>query len=154
MNKTVKEKFWKAERGKEIFKRLFDLDKLSIDDAFVLVITNSEEWIYYGLKYLYDFIEQHHKRNVYILLSSKQYADSFSKSGGIVKICTSYEMESLAAYLKMFQENDLPETRMVFLTPKDRYGLSAKELLGKGEFTLEEYIAVSLYQLKGLKGEA
>lgn len=140
-----------AECGKNLFKRWFDFSCLSVNDAFILVLTENKECIHYGIKYLSDFIELYHKRNTYVFLSKTEYIDFFLKAGGIVKICDESEMKSLSAYFDVFQRKTVPDNRIVFLTEKDGYGLFVEDLLKKKEFTLEEYVAISLYQLNEIK---
>lgn len=116
-----------------------------------MVLTNDEECINYGLKYLKDFIELYNKRDVYVLLSNVSYAEAFSNEGGKVKICSKDELQSLAAYLDMFRRKEVRETRIIFLTEKDGYGIFVEELLKRKEFSLEEYVAISLYQLDKIR---
>lgn len=140
-----------VEYGKKIFKRLFDFSSLSINDAFILVLTENKECITYGIKYLSDFIDLHHKRNAYVFLNKMEYKDLFSKAGGIVKVCKENELKFLSAYFDVFQRKTVSDNRIVFLKEKDGYGIFVEDLLKKKEFTLEEYVAISLYQLNEIK---
>lgn len=154
MDVDFKKRFQQANQGKKLFFQKFEVEKLSINDTFLLVLTDNSDCIYYGVKYLPDFIEFHNKRNVYVLLSDLQYENSFSKAGGIVKKCKYEEMQTLYFYLNVFHKKNRIDTRIIFLTEKNGYGLAIEELLKKEEFTLEEYIAISLYYLKELKKES
>lgn len=153
MDKDFKKRIQQANQGKELFFQKFKNNKLNIGDTFLLVLTDNSDCIYYGIKYLPDFVQLHHKRNVYVLLNDMQYEKSFSSAGGIVKICRYDEMVCLASYFNVFHTKNRMDTRIIFLTEKDGYGLAVEELLREREFTLEEYVAVSLYYLKKLKSE-
>lgn len=151
MNETeFKTRLCQAEQGKKLFKQIFDVDKLSLRDTFILVLTDQQECIHYGAKYLPEFIE-YYKRNVYVFLSDIQYRDLFLEAGGNVKVCNDEELENLAAYFNVFRRNDAFDVKIVFLTEKDIYGSSVNVLLERKEFSVEEYIVISLYQLKILK---
>ncbi len=149
--KKFEERLQQAARGKEIFGKMFDVDKLSLEDTFLLVLTDNEECIRYGFKYLPDFIELYQRRDVYILLDDIRLSDFFSRAGGKVKLCGGKELQYLAAYLNIFHNKEGLDTRIIFLTEKEGYSLSIKELLQRKVFTLEEYVAISLYQLEKLK---
>lgn len=153
MYESFKEKIKRADRGKEVFRNMFRIDDLSLEDAFLLVLTNNRECIEYGVRYLPNFIKQYRKRNVYVLSDNVKNIESFSYVGGKVKICKSTELSDLAAYFNVVVKKEFSDTRIIFLTEKDGYGLYVEELLEKKEFSLEEYVAISLYQLKGVKGE-
>lgn len=153
MDKKLFLKLQQAERGKGIFKRVFDCIDINLEDAFLIVLTDNEECINNGIKYLPDFIELYHKRNVFVLMSNEMYTQSFFKVGGIVKNCKKEELELLAAYLRVFHKKEFLDTRIIFLTEKEGYGSSVEEFLKKKEFTVEEYVAISLYQLSNLKGD-
>lgn len=148
MNVSFEKKIQQVERGKTLFKKIFNLSELNKNDSFLLVLTDNEKCIYFGEKYLIDFINFYHKRNVYVLLENARYAEGFSKSGGCVRVCNYKEIQSLAIYLNIFHRKDGFDSRIIFLTEKDGWGFPVEELLSKGEFTLEEYVVVSLFQLK------
>lgn len=151
MEKIFDERIRQAEQGKEIFKNMVDVSDLSVKDSFLIVLTKSEECIQYGLKYLPEFISFYQKRNVYILLDDDRYKELFAAAGGTVKMCNEKELECLAAYLNIFHKKEWSDTRFIFLYEKDGYGFYVEELLEKKEFSLEEYVAVSLFQLGRLK---
>lgn len=92
-------------------------------------------------------MEQHHKREVFVLLADVKYEEGFSAAGGTVKRCSAEELRSLAVYFNVFHRKDDVDTRMLFLTERDGNGYVIEELLDRGEFSLEEYVTVSLYQL-------
>lgn len=144
---VLKERLDQAERGKAIFKEMFDLDSLNTDDAFLLVLTSNEECVSYGIKYLPQFKKKYYKRNVFVLLDSAKYEREFSAAGGTVKKCNEENLRDLAVYFSIFHKKDDLDTRMIFLTERDEYGYVVEELLDKGEFSLEEYVSVSLFQL-------
>ena len=144
---ALKKRLEQAERGKAIFKEMFNLDSLSTDDAFLLVLTNNEECISYGIKYLPQFKKNYHKREVFVLLDGDEYEKSFSAAGGTVKKCNEGSVQDLAVYFSVFHKKDASDTRMIFLAERDGYGYVVEELLDKGEFSLEEYVSVSLFQL-------
>lgn len=148
------ERIRQAEQGKEIFKNMFEISELDVKDAFLEVLTKSEECIRYGTEYLPDFINFYHKRNVYVLMDNDKYKELFATAGGTVKICSEKELECLAVYFSVFHKKELPDTRFVFLCEKDGYGLYVEDLLEKKEFSLEEYVAICLFQLKNIKKKA
>lgn len=140
-----------AKQGKDFFQRKFDFSKLSIADSFLLVLTDNEVCIQYGIKYLKDFIELYHRKNVYVLLKDSKYAEKFSEVGGKTIICTETDLKNLAHYLSIFLKRDQIDTRIILLSEKDDFGFPVKELLSRKEFSLEEYVAVCLYQLDEIK---
>ena len=145
---VLKKRLDQAERGKAIFKEMFDLDSLSTDDAFLLVLTNHEECISYGIKYLPQFKRKYHKRKVFVLLDSAKFEEKFSAAGGTVKKCNEENLQDLAVYFSVFHKKVMAlDTRMIFLTERDEYGYVVEELIDKGEFSLEEYVSVALLQL-------
>ena len=150
MENGFEDKMRRAEQGKEIFKRIFRTDTLNINDTYLIVLTNNKDCISYGIKYLPHFIKQHHKRNVYVLVENEEYVKAFSQAGGNVIVCD--EVQELACFFNVFQNKRACETRMIILTEKDGHGIVVEDLLQRGEFTLEEYVAVSLYFLDGLPG--
>lgn len=141
-----------AKEGKEIFKKKFQVSDLNINDCFILVLTRNKECIYHAARYLPDFVALYEKTKAYILLTDPQYTPLFFEAGGTVRICTGWELDRLAEYFNLFHHKDeVVETRILFLTEKDPYGLLLENLLQKKEFSVEEYVAISLYQLKGLR---
>lgn len=153
MENAFEERIHQAEEGKEIFKNVFDISELDVKDSFLIVLTKSEECIQYGVEYLPKFVSFYHKRNIYVLLNNDKYKELFTAAGGTVKICSERELEYLAVYFSMFQEKERYDTRIIFLTEKDGYGFYVEDLLEKKEFSLEEYVAIFLFQLKELKKE-
>ncbi len=141
-----------AEQGKKLFKRLFDYNEINLDDAFLIILTDNEECINFGIEYLPDFIKVYCKRNVYILINNEKFNYSFSKVGGVVKNLKKEELEILSSYFEVFHKREFLDTRIIFLTEKEGYGSSVDFFLKKKEFSLEEYVAISLYQLSKLKG--
>jgi hypothetical protein len=150
---NLKKKIQMAREGKEIFKNKFWVDGLDINDCFILILTKNEECIHYAAKYLSDFVALYQKRRAYILLTDSQYTSLFSEAGGEIKICTACELYRLTKYFNVFHQKECIETRVIFITEKDGQGLFVEKLLEKKAFSLEEYIAISLYQLDGLKEE-
>lgn len=151
MNSTnFDEEIEKSKQGKELFESIFDINELSINDAFVLVLTKNVCCIKYGIKYLPNFIELYNKRKVFVVLDNEYFLEAFSKVGGNVIVCKTHELRSLASYLDLFRKKEYLETRIIFLTEKDGYGLFVEALLKKNLFSLEEYVAISLYQLEKL----
>lgn len=145
---VLKERLEQAKRGKAIFKEMFDLDSLNIDDAFLLVLTSNEECVSYGIKYLPQFKKKYQKRDVFVLLDSAKYEGKFSTAGGTVKKCNEKSLHDLAVYFSVFHKKVMAlDTRMIFLTERDEYGYVVEELLDKGEFSLEEYVSASLFRL-------
>lgn len=142
---------YKTELGKRTFKDIFEISELNKNDTFLLILTKNDKCIHYGVKYLKDFVKLYHRRRIYILLDNVLFKDSFSKAGGIVKVCDPDQMQNLACYFNLFHMKRGFDTRIIFLTEKDKYGISVNELLEKKEFSLEEYVAISLYHLKKLK---
>ena len=67
--------------------------------------------------------------------------------------CEENDLQNIAEYLNLFHMKEFPDTRIIFLTEKDGYNPPVGEFLKKGAFTLEEYVAISLYFLKGLREE-
>lgn len=145
-------KMFRIKQGKEVFEKKFQVTELNPKDCFVLILTSSEECIHYAAKYLPDFINLYQKRKVYILIENDRFTDLFLKVGGEVKLCTNWELHRLAEYLNLFHQKECIETRIIFITEKDGQGLFVEKLLEKKAFSLEEYVAISLYQLDGLKG--
>lgn len=147
MISTFKRKIIQAERGKKIFREMFEINKLCVEDAFLFILTDNEDCICLGAKYLPCFIKKHHKRDVYVFMDNIQYKECFVNSGGVVLVCEPDKLDSISAYFDMFKKKEFLDTRIIFLTEKTGYGSSVEELLEKNEFTLEEYVVVSLYQL-------
>lgn len=145
-------KIWQAEQGKELFKRLFNCNTIDLDDVFLIVLTDNDDCINFGIEYLPDFIELYRKRNVFVLMNNEKYNQSFFLAGGTVKNCKKEELELLSAYFNVFRKREFLDTRIIFLTEKEGYGSSVEEFLEKKEFSLEEYVAISLYQLRNVKG--
>lgn len=148
------ERIRQADLGKETFKKMFKFSELDVKDSFLAVVTKSEECIRYGAEYLPDFMDFYNKRNVYVLMDNDQYKELFNAAGGTVKICSKKELECLVVYFNVFHKKELPDTRFVFLCEKDGYGLYVEELLEKKEFSLEEYVAICMFQLKNIKKKA
>lgn len=149
MIENFEKRIEQAEQGREMFEQMFDIQKLSLDDTFLLVMTDNNECIRYGIQYLPNFIDEYKRKNVYVLLEDLQYAEAFAKSGGLIKYCKPTELKVLSEYLSIFKEYQ--SLRIIFLTEKDGYGLFVEELIRKKEFSIEEYVAISLYQLKALE---
>lgn len=150
MMDIFEKKIRQAGQGKELFRKMFEIENLSVEDVFLVVLTDNEECIHYGMKYLSDFMELHHKRNLYVFADQESHMKSFPQARSV--LCERDELESLADYLNIFHKKEEIETRIIFLTDKDDHGLEIEELLERGEFSLEEYVAISLYHLKGLTG--
>lgn len=146
-----KKKLFQIRQGKEVFEKKFQVSGLDLNDCFVLILTKSEECIYYAARYLPDFIELYQKRKVYILMEDTRYTTLFLRAGGEVKLCTNWELQRLAEYLNVFHQKECIETKIVFITEKDGQGLFVEKLLEKEAFSLEEYVAISLYQLGGIR---
>lgn len=153
MDSGFRKKMKQAGEGKEIFKQIFDVATINAEDAFILMLAHNEETIRCGAKYLPDFIRIFNKRNVYVLMDNEKYMRTFSDAGGSVKICKKEELLSLAMYLNIFHDKEFRDTRIIFLRDKDGYGVAMEELIDRRYFSIEEYVAISLYQLEKLREE-
>lgn len=152
MREEFQEIIQQAEQGNEIFKKMFDCRELNTNDTFLLVLTDNDECIRYGAKYLLDFKELYCRSKVYILLDKDIYITAFEEAGGDVRLCKRNELQYLARYFNVFHKKEESDKRIIFLTEKNGYSLAIEDLLGKNEFSMEEYVAISLYQLRQLKG--
>ena len=137
-----------AERGKKRFTQLLKGRELNgFYDSFFLILTDNQEAIDFGVKYLKKFKEFHHKENVYIFLNNNKSYQKFSNQDCELFLCSQEEMLELIQYLRLFHL----ETSILFFTDKDDYGANVEQLLKEEEFTLEEYVAVGIYRLDGLE---
>lgn len=150
MHDNFEEKIKQIELGKAIFMQIFDCIELSIKDTFLLILTDNLKCINYGIEYLSDFIKLYQRQKVYVLVDNIHCAEAFSEVGGIIKVCTKEELQSLAEYFNLFHKKEYFNAQIVLFSERDGYGIFVEELLDKQEFTLEEYVAISLYGLKGL----
>jgi hypothetical protein len=153
VDNDFEDRILKIRKGKEIFQKKMKTKVLNLDTTFLLVLTDNELCLNYGVKYLPDFIKLYHKNNVYILLDNEKYSEAFTEAGGKVRVCEENDLQNIAEYLNLFHMKEFPDTRIIFLTEKDGYNPPVGEFLKKGAFTLEEYVAISLYFLKGLREE-
>lgn len=135
-----------AEYGKTCFAKLFEGIKLAKGDSVVLVLSEDEEILSLGAKYLPDFVKEN-KTNVYVIADPSKRCMFNDKGAKLIECPDKKELEAIARYLCVFGKNGEASKVVIYLTEKNTYGSNIEELLSNGSVNKENFVKYGVYSL-------
>ena len=136
-----------AEYGKECFAKLFENIKLAKGNSIVLVLSEDEEILNLGAKYLPDFAKEN-KSNVYVIANPDKGNLFGGRGAKLIECPDKKELEASARYLSVFGKNGEASKVVIYLTEKNTYGSNIEELLSNGSVDKENYVKYGVYSLE------
>ena len=130
--------------GKKLFEDRVDIQTMSENDAILLLLTQNEECISAAAKYLPLYQKQFRKSRIHIFAASTDESIRFDGEGINFYLLSEEELDNLATYCSIF---DL-RNGIIYMCETDKWGAKVEYLINNHFFSIDEYVALGVYELK------
>jgi len=138
----------RAAQGRLLWLKLVEHNDLQLDDYVFLFPSGQKKESYYGLLYLNQFIEKKKANRIFVITDDEivfQAAEHFTTNISIKFLYTSEEIDSIVDFYRLYKFTG----QLIIVATNRLPGRTLSQLLGIHGITVEELIAVGVYQLRG-----
>lgn len=140
----------KAVKGRFLWRKIYDSGQIDLGKEHIIVIPEEEIIeMYYGMLYIENYLKQISKSNCTIITDSRIICDTiplFTKKAKRIVYITHEKMNALLKYYAVFGEQKIATV----VSLERLTGRLSKGLINKEGITVEELVAVGIYDLSYL----
>lgn len=142
MDSYIYKRLWCAMKGYILWKTIEK--KYTLTDKFIFFPEANNEYNYWGVKLLPEYMKKNHVQNITVLITKENMSAEFEENERIKKLyLQSTDMNNMLAFYALWDMS----SKWTVVSTKNPYDTGAERLIGKKNVSIKDIVEYDVYQL-------